>query len=289
MSAHRTVPPVQPVPSTDDVTVAVHDLGGAPGAPVLLLSHATGFHGRAFAPMAAAGLTERFHCIAPDWRGHGDSVVPHEVDYAWQGFAEDVEAVLDPLDGGVVYGFGHSMGGAALLMAEADRPGTFAGLFLYEPIVPPPGAFVRAEGVDNPLAAGAEKRREVFDSYEAAIANYASKPPLNVFTPEALRAYVEDGFALQPDGTVLLKCRGRVEAMTFRMAAANGMYERLQDVRCPVTVATGVDAPLAPSAFAPAIVAGLPNGTLLDLDPLGHFGPMEAPATLAKAVLSAFP
>jgi pimeloyl-ACP methyl ester carboxylesterase len=289
MGAHRTVPPVQPVPSTDDVTVAVHDLGGELGAPVLLLSHATGFHGRAFAPMVEAGLTERFHCIAPDWRGHGDSVVPHELDYAWQGFAEDVEAVLDHLDSRPIYGFGHSMGGAALLMAEADRPGTFAGLFLFEPIVPPPGIYARPDGVDNPLAAGAERRREVFDSYEAAIENYASKPPLNVFTPEALRAYVEGGFAPQPDGTVLLKCRGRVEAMTFRMAAANGMYDRLADVRCPVTVATGVDEPLAPSAFAPAIVEGLPNGRLLSLDPLGHFGPMEDPPTLAQAILSAFP
>ena len=279
-----------PVPSTDDVTVAVHDLGGDAGAPVLLLSHATGFHGRAFGPMADAGLTERFHCIAPDWRGHGDSVVPHELDYAWRGFAEDVEAVLDNIDGaGPLYGFGHSMGGAALLMAEADRPGTFAALFLYEPIVPPPGAFIRAYGVDNPLAAGAEKRREVFDSYEAAIDNYASKPPLNVFTADALRAYVEGGFAAQPDGTVLLKCRGRVEAMTFRMAAANGMHERLADVRCPVTIAVGVDEPLAPSAFAPAIVEGLPNGRLLSLAPLGHFGPMEDPAALAQAALSAFP
>jgi pimeloyl-ACP methyl ester carboxylesterase len=67
------------------------------------------------------------------------------------------------------------------------------------------------------------------------------------------------------------------------------MYERLADVRCPVTVATGVDEPLAPSAFAPAIVEGHPNGRLRSLDPLGHFGPMEDPPTLAKAVLSAFP
>jgi pimeloyl-ACP methyl ester carboxylesterase len=279
---------MQPVASTDGVTVAVHDLGGEPGAPVLLLSHATGFHGPGLAPMATAGLTERFHCIAPDWRGHGDSVVPDDLDYAWSGFAEDVEAVLDHIDDRPIYGFGHSMGGAALLMAEADRPGTFERLFLYEPIVPPPGAFVRAEGEDNPLAAGAERRREVFDSYQAAIDNYAKKPPLNVFTPDALRAYVEGGFAPQADGTVLLKCRGRVEAMTFRMAASNGMYERLADVDCPVTIAVGVDAPLAPSAFAPAIVEALPNGHLLSLAPLGHFGPMESPRTIAQATLDAF-
>ncbi|MEY2464663.1 MAG: hypothetical protein QOH64_2801 [Acidimicrobiaceae bacterium] len=298
MDAHRTVPPVQPVPSTDGVTVAVHDLGGEPRAPVLLLSHATGFHGLAFGPMARSGLTERYHCIAPDLRGHGDSVVPSDLDYDWRGFADDVLAVLEHLDeagrsgdgatGRPVFGFGHSMGGAALLMAEASRPGSFAGLFLFEPIVPPPGAFMRPEGEDNPLAAGAERRREVFDSFEAAYENYASKPPLNVFRPDALRAYVEGGFAPQPDGTVLLKCRGRVEAQTFRMAASNGMYERLKDIACPVTIAVGVDQPLAPSAFAPAIVDGLPHGSLVGLDPLGHFGPMEDPETVAQAALEAF-
>ena len=293
MGAHRTVPPMQLVPSTDDVSVAVHELGGEPGQPVLLLSHATGFHGRTFEPMVAAGLADRSHCLAPDWRGHGDSVVPHELDYAWHGFAEDVEAVLDHLDlfgatGRPLHGIGHSMGGAALLMAEASRPGTFASLFLYEPIVPPPDAYLsRPTGEDNPLAAGAVRRREVFDSYQAAIDNYASKPPLNVFTPEALRSYVEGGFAPQPDGTVLLKCRGRVEAQTFRMAPLNGMHDRLGSVRCPVTVAVGVAEEMGPSAFGPAIVEGLPNGRLLDLSPLGHFGPMQDPPRVAAAAVTA--
>ena len=44
------------VPSSGGVAVALHDLGGT-GAP-LLVCHATGFHGRMYAPLARL-LTER--------------------------------------------------------------------------------------------------------------------------------------------------------------------------------------------------------------------------------------
>ena len=61
------------VTSPDGVRLAVHDLGG--DGPPLLLSHATGFHGHVFAPLAAA-LSARFHCWAIDYRGHGSSERP---------------------------------------------------------------------------------------------------------------------------------------------------------------------------------------------------------------------
>ncbi|MGH9188384.1 MAG: alpha/beta fold hydrolase, partial [Acidimicrobiales bacterium] len=112
------------IPSTDGVVLAVHDLGGA--GPRLLLTHATGFHGRVFAPLARA-LGGRFRCVAPDLRGHGVTTTPEGLGYEWSGFGDDVRAVIDGLGDGPWFGAGHSLGGAALLMAEERRPGTFAG------------------------------------------------------------------------------------------------------------------------------------------------------------------
>ena len=43
------------VPSTDGVRIAVHDLGGTGSA--LLVSHATGFHGRCYIPVSYTHLT----------------------------------------------------------------------------------------------------------------------------------------------------------------------------------------------------------------------------------------
>jgi pimeloyl-ACP methyl ester carboxylesterase len=113
------------VPSSGGVRVAVHDLGGPddPSAPVLLFSHATGFHGLVWGPVAAS-LNQRYRCLALDYRGHGLSETPAGVRLDWSGMGDDVQAVLgsDLVAGfGPVHGIGHSMGGAALVLAAA-RP-----------------------------------------------------------------------------------------------------------------------------------------------------------------------
>ena len=115
------------IESSDGVRIALHDLGGpsrGTPAPVLLFSHATGFHGRAWEPMASL-LCNRFHCVSLDLRGHGMSELPPGVGLAWSGMADDVVAALssERLPPGPVLGIGHSMGGAALVLAAARRPG----------------------------------------------------------------------------------------------------------------------------------------------------------------------
>ena len=298
MGAHRSLAGMQLVPSTDGVNVAVHDLGGPTdaSAPALLLVHANGFHARVFAPMVAAGLADHFRCVGLDVRGHGDSEVPDGLEYQWLGFGNDVAAVVATLPADVPrYGFGHSLGGAALLMAELAAPGSFDALYLYEPITPPGDAASMA-GVDysldhagpNPMADAAVRRREVFDSWDAAIANFSAKPPLNVFTSEAMQAYVTSGFARQPDGTVRIKCRGATEAAIYRSAGAHHVYDRLGEVTVPVTVAVGRAVDFGPSAFASQVAERLPDGRLVRFDTLGHFGPMQAPDALAAAIGAAF-
>lgn len=277
------------VASTGGVQVALHELGGAVDAPLLLLAHANGFHGRVFAPLVAEGLGSSYRCVALDFRGHGDSKVPPGLRYDWDGFGDDLTSVLDDLaPPGPVFGVGHSMGGAALLMAELARPGSFRSLYLYEPIVPPPTPTTDGLLAENGMAAAAERRREVFDSFLAAMENYASKAPLDELRSDALRAYVEHGFASQPNGTVRIKCSGATEAQIYRMAASHDTFDRLGSVEIPVTIAMGRDIGAGPSAFAPAAAAQLPSGRLEVSDHLGHFGPLEAPDEVAAAINAFF-
>ena len=259
----------------------MHDLGG--DGPPLLLCHPTGFHGMAWAPLARH-LRETAHCWAVDFRGHGDSTLPDDGDLRWSGMGEDVLAVVDFLAArgaeGPVLGVGHSMGGAAAVLAEQARPGTFAALWLYEPIVFPP-----MEGVPraNPMAAGARKRRAVFASRDEAFANYSSKPPMGSMTPEALHAYVDHGFRDRPDGTVELKCLPETEARVFEGSLGNRGFERLGEVACPVTVAASGDG-FPPAQMAPLVADALPHGRFARYPELTHFGPMEDPAGLARAI-----
>ena len=266
--------------AADGVAVAAWDLGG--DGPSLLLAHATGFHGQVFAPIAAH-LAARFHCWSFDHRGHGDTAAPPGWDFRWDGFAADVLAVVDGLRLDRPAAVGHSAGGAALLLAEQARPGTFRALYLFEPVVFPPD-WPRRPDAGSPLSAGARRRREVFPTREDAYATYAAKPPLGALAPEALRAYVDHGFADLGDGSVRLKCRGADEARVYEMATVHDLHAGLARVRCPVTVACGERT----DAFGPALLApllgGLPAGRLEVLPALGHFGPLEDPAAVAASV-----
>lgn len=270
------------VPSTGGTSIAVHDLGGE--GPALLLCHATGFCGGAYRPLAAA-LAPQHHVFALDTRGHGESTPPADGDFGWSGMADDVAAAaaaIGEVAPGPLHVVGHSMGGAASLLAEHRRPGTFATAYLYEPIVPP-GPMPDAP-VGNPLAESARRRREVFPSRRYALHRYASRPPLGILRADSLYAYVEHGFEDLDDGTVRLRCRGESEARTFEATGAihAGM---VGTVDLPITVAVGGTDPGMVADFSPALAAALPDATLEPHPTLGHFGPLQDPAAVAAAVL----
>ena len=277
-SAGAAAGEVLEVTSEDGVKLNLRMMGGS--GPDLLVCHATGFHGLAYRPLAQC-LEDQFRVWALDFRGHGSSGPAPGEDYAWSGMGADVAACAAAIGTGRLYGFGHSMGGAALLLAERARPGTFAGLFLYEPIVLPRGFFDRADA--NPLAAGARNRREVFNSRAEALARYSSRSPLGVMRADALAAYVEGAFVDLGDGRVRLACSAETEARTFE--GSGGLAsEEAAGISVPATVAAGTVGGMPnPGAFAASIAEALPQGRFRSFENLGHFGPLEAPGVVAAA------
>jgi pimeloyl-ACP methyl ester carboxylesterase len=280
------------VVSSNGVDVAVHDLGGE--GPVLLISHATGFHGRSYEPLARASA-HRFHSIGFDYRGHGDTPSPVRVPtdaqrtaIDWQRYGDDAQAVATSIRdraGGPITAFGHSMGGACLLMAAHRDPSLFDRLVLFEPIVYPPADSLEPPP-ENTLSSGARRRRSTFPSFEAAIESFASRPPLGAFTPDALDAYVRHGFALRDDGQVHLKCEPETEARTYEGATLHNTWQLLPEIDIPVTVSAGRLTDGQPSMIASDVAARLPRGTYVQLDELDHFGPMSHPEVVAALVES---
>ncbi|HVS61932.1 MAG TPA: alpha/beta hydrolase [Thermoanaerobaculia bacterium] len=265
------------LPSSDSVQIPLFRLDDHEG-PAVLVCHATGFHARTYGPTARA--FERLQAWAPDLRGHGDASSPSTGRYEWDGFADDVATAVDWLDR-PLFGFGHSMGGAALLLAESRRPGSFRALYCWEPIVYPP-RFDSAE--NSPLVARSRRRRARFDSLEDAVANFAAKPPLDALHADALRAYVEHGFTREQDGSRTLKMPGPEEAEVYRMSLRHETFSRLSEVRCPVIVARGRRDSGGAAEVAGEVVEALPHGRLERWDELGHFGPLEDPARVGAAI-----
>ncbi len=276
--------------ASDGTRIAVYDFGGS--GPDLLLAHATGFCAGVLAPLAR-GLADRFHCWALDLRAHGRSDPPRNLDFRWTGFGDDVASVVDHLGLRRPFGFGHSCGGAAAVLAEEARPGTFDALYCFEPVIlPNPPSDEPVD--DNPLSAGARRRRETFPSAEDAFVNFAAKPPFSDLDPEVLRRYVEDGLETLPDTeggdgrVVRLRCRREHEAAIYAFGASHGAFASLGTVLCPVTLACGART----DSFGPRLLdrmgARLRDARVEVLPRLGHFGPLEDPVAVGRSVARAF-
>lgn len=282
--------PLFSVESTDGVSVAVHELSTGATAPPLLISHATGFCGHAYAPIASA-LGDRFRSLAMDHRGHGATLPPagwaagEGVD--WRLFGDDTLAVARAIDApGRLVGFGHSMGGSSLLMAAHRDPSQFSRLVLFEPIARPP-ADQPVDASSWPIVVGARRRKRHFASFQEAFENFQRKPPLSHMTAEALRGYVEHGLRPDRNGGVELCCPPELEAAIFVLGPLNGVWDLLPQIDVPVLVVTGAFEPDQPSAAAEQIADLLPRGELVVLSHQGHLGPFSHPGEVAD-VISAF-
>ncbi|MXW56999.1 MAG: alpha/beta hydrolase [Acidimicrobiia bacterium] len=268
------------IASTKGAQVALHDLGGQ--GPPVLMTHANGFCGLMWQPVARE-LASVAHCLALDFRGHGDSVSGPDEDYHWDGMADDVLAAVEAIDPTPRLAVGHSLGGASILKAEQAQPGTFDRAWMFEPVTIPAFSLPR----DGVMALGdiARMRKEVFESRQAAYDRYGSRLPFSLLDSEVLRAYVDHGFRDRPDGTVTMKCPRDVEATIFENPDRSA-FDRLGEVATAVTVVVGTDAD-PPAMAAPLIAEQLPNATLERFDDLTHFGPFQDPPRIAAAISAA--
>jgi len=289
MEARPLRTPIAPVfvDGPDGLAIATWDMGGE--GPDLLIVHATGFHSLAYWGLADE-LTHRYHVTGVDLRGHGLTAAPplsRAADggfpmLAWERLGTDVLAVIDALGLDHPVGFGHSCGGTTLMLAEAERPGTFSAIHAFEPV-----AFnleARPADTKRGLAAGALRRRARFVSLDAAFDNYRSKPPLSVLRPDILWDYVEGGFATDDDGAAVLRCAPEVESATFEMAQRSTIWDRLGDVHCPVRVTCGGPTGQFRLPIAEAVASRLADGSAHELPHLSHFGPFEHPEDIAVTI-----
>jgi pimeloyl-ACP methyl ester carboxylesterase len=270
------------------VQLMVHDWGGDDGAP-LLLAHPTGFHGRIWAPIAQRLVAAGRHVWSFDFRGHGDSDAPTVAvePYSWHAFADDALAVVAHLGlagDDRLLACGHSKGGAALLLGEAKQPGTYPRVWAYEPIMFPHETPLPPQE-DFPLAQIAGNRRNDWPSVDTAFDTYASKPPLDVMTPESLRAYVEYGLRDRGDGVFELKCRPEVEARIYAMGPNHGGFGMLTAVDAEVLIVCGETSRSIDPALGALIAERLPHGRLEVMSGLGHFGPQQDPDACVASML----
>lgn len=266
--------------TSDGVELAVRVVEGAGDRGDLWFSHATGFCGACWGPVIEQVRPSVRRIIVWDFRGHGRSgrVVPPVSWWDMAGDVADIMGEVGTADGPTI-GVGHSMGGAALVMAELTKPGTFDGLVLVEPILL--GDPIRRTGY--PLADVVRKRRRVFESRERALMNFSRKLPFSRWDRTALEGYVADGLRDGPDG-LELACVPEFEAEVYDTAHGHGSYRLIGRLAPPVTVIVGDRSDTYDVNWARSITSAMPRGELVVVAGGTHFIPMEQPVLVAREV-----
>ena len=257
------------------------DFGG--DGPPLLFLHATGFHAWVWLPYVRR-FASRYHVLALDQRGHGLSDKPAE-GYRWEVFGTDLKGFLDALDLDEVRAVGHSMGGTAIAAAAAAGTRRLARAVLVEPVlVSAPGITEPAR--DNPLSAGARRRRSSGPSRDAMFASLRGKMPFETWEEEFVRLYCDHGVADRADGQVELLCPGEIEAQVYANAVLTDGFALLEHLAVPTLAVRGKKSPGFEAASAAEAMRRLPSGTLRTVEGSGHFAPMERSAEVGDAIAS---
>ena len=176
-------------------------------APPLLLVHGGRDHCR-YWDWVAEKLRDRWHVIAPDLRGHGDSAWAPDGNYEMGAFVYDLAQLVHQLDLAPVTIVAHSMGGNIALRYTGLYPENVRKLVAIEGLGPSPK--VLAERAETPFAerfrkwiddkrraAGRTPRR--YATLDDALARMMAE---NAYlTPEQARHLTVHGISRNEDGT----------------------------------------------------------------------------------------
>lgn len=234
-------------------------------------SHATSFCGAVWDPVRAALQDVETHAWDQPGHGSGPEV---ELPIHWSMYGDFVLEVTRP--GGI--GVGHSMGAAALAMAQVADPQRFRALVLIEPIVfPPPYRRVETEMSERAL-----KRRREFPSRADAAQNFRGKGAFEGWDEASFDGYIRCG--LIGDDPVTLACEPEVEADIYRASGAHDTWEHLAEIEIPVLLMSGEHSDTISPEFAREQARRFTRAGVEIVPGTGHFLPMESPRVVADRV-----
>jgi len=276
--------------ATDGADIALWRWPQSKARPTLHWAHATGFHGRLYHPLLDELATD-VNVLAWDMRGHGASAGAANLSTfrGWEIYYRDLIALLECLDE-PVWLAGHSIGATTSIMAAARRPDKVLGLILAEPVIMDPMQGLKLwltkllrQSQRLSLAAGAARRRRVFQSHAAALENYRGRGGFKTWPEAWLNAYVQHAFVPQGD-QVQLACAPEWESTTFAHTEHNP-WPGIRQLRCPVIALAAERG----STFSPKaqkrLKALLPSADIRILEGTTHFLPMEQKDTVRDAIL----
>lgn len=277
-------------PAGDGVMAGV-EMGPEDRPVDLVFCHANGFNALTYRTLLSPVAETGYRVLAIDMRGHGRSELeadPGDGHGSWANYGLDLIGLLETLEAPPALVAGHSMGGTSALVAAGLRPDLLGRLVLLDPVVmrEDVARTLGATTGSSPLAIGALRRRNQFDSREAAYDAYFGRGAFKSWPAAMLADYLADGLVENGEGGFRLACAPAWEAANFS-AREHRPWPGFFESTCPIRILKAevgstcqVDDRLDELRATGRITVETIPGT-------GHFLPMEVPEVVRAALLEA--
>ena len=234
---------------------------GEPSSPPLLLLHGGNQTAHSW-DLVSLALAHRFHIVAVDQRGHGDSEWPRDGEASPQAMADDALQIIETLALRRPVIMGHSMGGGVTMTLLLAHPEVAAKAVLVDI-----GPEVAAEGTRR-IGEFVREARE-FDSLEAFIERVVQYDP---FRPrEHVGRTARYNLMQRVDGKFVSK-RHPARPLTEgdRPASPRVSLADVRRITCPTLVVRGEQSNVLLPDAARRFVDALPAGRLVTVPRCGH-------------------
>jgi esterase len=251
---------------------------GRPGRQPILLLHGGGLNAHTW-DVVCLMLRQRYHCLALDQRGHGDSEWEPTSDYSHDSQVGDVKGFLDKLKLNRPLVIGHSMGGFAAIGYAVLHAATMAGLVLVD------------IGPELSMGEGAKRIRDfisqdrVLDSVEAFVERAMSFNPHR--DPVLLRRSLLHNLRKLPNGKWTWKHdpnRMSPDFMKERIERAKQITAEIHNITCPTLILRGERSDVFSDENASKFAKELPHGRWVKIPNSGHTIQGDNPAGLLDAL-----
>jgi pimeloyl-ACP methyl ester carboxylesterase len=271
---------VRRLPGSGGLTLAA-DVGGDPAAPAVILTHGGGQTRHSWGGLMRELLTQGYHVINLDSRGHGDSDWSPDGLYTLDSLADDLRAVIATLPKPPAL-VGASMGGATSLYAVGNTTEPIASALVMVDVVPR----INPEGGAK-IRAFMRSRPEGFATLEeaaAAVAGYNPHRP----RPKDISGLMKN-LRLRADGRLhwhwdpaFLDNPQRVEPPQF----AERLLDACIRVSIPTLLVRGTRSDIVGEDGIAEFRAHLPTLEVFDVNDAGHMVAGDKNDVFNEGVLS---
>jgi pimeloyl-ACP methyl ester carboxylesterase len=251
----------------------LHFLESGPvGAPALCFLHGGAAHAHWFDAVTPT-FADRFHVVALDQRGHGESAWAEPPAYGTEDFTGDLVGLMEALGWARMIVVGHSMGGHNAMTFAAWHPGRVAALVIVDsrPVIP-------AERLTVMHARGRRLPR-LYASEEAAVQAFRLLPRETVADRSLLAHVARAGLAPRDGGW-----GWRFDPATHGARQPVDAWPLLSRITAPTLITRAALSPVLTQEMAERLHTSVSHSTLVTIPGAYHHLTLDRPAEFTTAL-----